>query len=217
VLTGSGGDDLLVGGQGNDTLTSIGVNLGYTQIDNTILPSKGYKLGIGWEGFGLLGGDERFDKYNLNANVYVPLYRDLKDRPWVLEFRGDAGITEDAPFYEAFFAGGFNSLRGFRFRGVSPRSGPDDDAIGGDYILTGTAQLGFPLYQETLRGVVFSDFGSVSENADLGVIRVSAGAGIRLTLDPLGGLPLAFDLAWPINERDEDDRQVFSFSLGILQ
>jgi len=113
--------------------------------------------------------------------------------------------------------GGPLTVRGFRFRGISPREGPSDDPIGGDYILTGSAAVGFPLYDETLRGVVFTDFGSVDADASLTTIRVAAGFGFRLALAPLGNVPLAFDFAWPINKRIEDEEQVFSFSLGILQ
>jgi outer membrane protein insertion porin family len=42
-------------------------------------------------------------------------------------------IAGGAPFFERFYAGGINSVRGFAFRGITPRDGPDDDRIGGDF------------------------------------------------------------------------------------
>lgn len=204
--------------EGNTTLTSIGGEIGYSRLDNPMIPSQGVKLGGGWESFGLLGGDPNFQRLSASFNGFLPLHRDLTDRPTVLEMRADSGfIYNDAPFFERFYAGGFGSVRGFRYRGISPRSGPSDDAVGGDFSFTGSAGLGFPLYGETLRGVVFSDFGTVESDLEFGTIRSSAGFGFRLNFEALGNVPIAFDLAWPLNRTDEDDTQVFSFSLGLLQ
>lgn len=204
--------------EGNTTLTSIGGEIGFSRLDNPMNPSQGLSLAGGWESFGLLGGDPNFQRLSASAGGYLPLYRDLTERATVLEMRVDSGlIYNDAPFFERFYAGGFGSLRGFRYRGVSPRSGPDDDAVGGNFSLTGSVGLGFPLYGETLRGVVFSDLGTVESDLEFGTIRSSAGFGFRLNFDALGNVPIAFDLAWPLNKADEDDTQVFSFSLGLLQ
>ncbi len=207
----------ILAGRGHTTLTSVSANVGYTRVDSFINTSSGFKVDAAWETFGVLGGPS-FQKITAGANAFVPLYRDMRDRPTVFELRADAGaIYNNAPFFERFYGGGFGSVRGFRFRGISPRSGPDDDAIGGDFSLTGSAAIGFPLYDETLRGVIFSDFGSVDDDPKLTTMRVSAGFGFRLTFQALGPVPIAFDFAWPLNSRDEDDEQVFSFSLGILQ
>jgi outer membrane protein insertion porin family len=75
--------------------------------------------------------------------------------------------------------------------------------------------VSFPLAGEQLRGVVFTDVGMVEENVELGTIRTSVGAGIRLTLPLLGQAPIALDFAVPLTKSDEDDTQFFSFSLGF--
>lgn len=203
--------------EGHTTLTSVQFRVGYTRLDHPLTPTSGITADAGWETFGVLGGPS-FQRINAGASAFVPLYRDERDRATVFELRGDTGaIYNDAPFFERFYAGGFGSVRGFRFRGISPRDGLDEDAVGGDFMITGSASLGFPIYDRTLRGVVFTDFGSVDDDYEFDTIRVSAGFGIRLTFDALGGIPFAFDLAWPLNDSEEDDLQVFSFSLGILQ
>ena len=207
----------ILAGRGHTTLTTAGVDVGYTAVDSIINTSSGFKLDAAWETYGVLGGPS-FQKVTAGANVFLPLYRDIRDRPTVFEIRADAGaIYNQAPFFERFYGGGFGSVRGFRYRGISPRSGPADDAVGGDFSLTGSAAVGFPLYDETLRGVIFTDFGSVDDDPKLTTMRVSAGFGFRLQFAALGPVPIAFDFAWPLNSRDEDDEQVFSFSLGILQ
>ena len=203
--------------QGHTTLTSVGGEIGYRRLDNPILPSLGFSTNAGWESYGVLGGPS-FQKLTASFDGFVPLYRDLTARPTVLELRVDAGyIYNDAPFFERFYAGGFGSLRGFAYRGVSPRQGPADDAVGGDFSLTGSLALGFPLVGNSIRGVVFNDFGTIESDLELGVIRDSVGFGFRFSFEPLGNVPIALDLAWPLNAAGEDDRQVFSFSLGVFQ
>ena len=98
---------------------------------------------------------------------------------------------------------------------VSPRSGPDDDRIGGDFSLTGSAEISFPIAGEELRGVVFTDLGTVEPDFEFGTIRSSVGAGIRLTLPFLGQTPIAIDFAVPVTKNRQDDTQFFSFSLGF--
>ena len=203
--------------EGNTTLTSVGGEIGYERIDNPILPSLGVRLSAGWESYGVFGGPS-FQKLTANASGVVPLYRDATDRPTVLEGRIDGGyIYNDAPFFERFYAGGLGSLRGFAFRGVSPRQGPDDDAVGGDFALTGSLGVGFPLSGESLRGVVFTDFGTVESDLEINTLRAAAGLGVRIALEPLGNVPIAIDFAFPYSEADEDREQIISFSLGLLQ
>jgi outer membrane protein assembly complex protein YaeT len=203
--------------EGNTTITSAQLRFAYTDVDTLINTTRGFQAETAWETYGVLGGPS-FQKVTAGATMFVPLYRDIRDRAVVFQLRGDAGaIYNDAPFFERFYAGGFTSVRGFRDRGISPRSGTADDAVGGDFMVHGTAALGFPLVDRTLRGVIFSDFGSVDDDPELTTIRVSAGFGFRVNIDALGNVPIALDFAWPLNRRDEDELQVFSFSLGLLQ
>ena len=202
---------------GHTTLTSVGAEIGYDLIDNPLLPSLGFQTNLGLEQYGVFGGPD-FQKLTAGFDGFVPLYRDLIDRPTVLELRVDSGyIFGDSPFFERLYAGGFGSVRGFAFRGISPRQGFAGDAVGGDFSLTGSLALGFPLYGDSIRGVIFNDFGTVESDLKFGTVRDSLGFGFRFQLEPLGNVPIALDLAWPLNADEPDDRQVFSFSLGVFQ
>lgn len=204
--------------EGNNTLTSVGVRATRDTTTRGLLPARGTTTTAGIEFAGALGGDFSFQKFTLSHDHYFTLHEDLLDRRVILAFHGDAGyITGDAPFFEKFYGGGIGSIRGFEFRGVSPRSGPDDDRVGGDFAITGTAEISFPIAGEELRGVVFTDVGTVEENFEIGTIRSSVGAGVRLTLPILGRTPIALDFAVPLTKDDEDDTQIFSFSLGFTQ
>jgi outer membrane protein assembly factor BamA len=108
-------------------------------------------------------------------------------------------------------------VRGFKFRGISPRSGPDEDPVGGNFSMSGGVELNFPIASEVLRGVVFADAGTVESDFRLGTIRTSVGVGIRLTLPIFGQLPLALDFGVPITKDSQDDTRFISFSLGFVQ
>jgi outer membrane protein insertion porin family len=89
--------------------------------------------------------------------------------------------------------------------------------VGGDFVATGSAEVSFPLAGDQLRGVVFSDVGTVEPDFQVGTIRSSIGAGVRITLPFLGQVPIALDFAYPITKNSQDDTQFFSFSLGFQQ
>jgi len=204
---------------GHSQLSSVGVQFRRDTTTRGLLPSKGTTTTIGLESYGLLGGDFQFEKATASFDYYQTLSEDLLDRKTILRFYGDLGYIfgGDNPFFERFYGGGIGSIRGFAFRGVSPRDGPEQDRVGGDFSATGSVEVSFPLATEILRGVVFTDFGTVEHDVQLGVVRSSIGAGVRLTLPFLGQVPIALDLAVPITKDHYDSTQFLSFSLGFSE
>jgi outer membrane protein assembly complex protein YaeT len=201
---------------GSHNLTSLALTLRRDTTTGGALPSKGNSLQGTWESVGALGGDYTFQKFTISADQYYTLYEDLVDRKTILSLHADAGyIAGSAPFFERFYGGGINSIRGFAFRGVTPRSGPDDDRVGGEFSITGSAEVSFPLVEELLRGVVFVDAGMVEKDFEFGTLRSSVGTGLRITLPVLGQVPIAIDFALPITQESKDDTQIISFSLGF--
>jgi outer membrane protein insertion porin family len=204
--------------RGHHVLTSVGFQVRRDTTNPGVFPYQGTVTTFGYELYGALGGEYNFHKLRLNWDGYQTVYQDLLDRRTVVRLSGFAGyINGRSTFLERFYEGGIGSVRGFRFRGVSPRSGRGDDPVGGDFAVTGTAELNFPIYQETLRGVVFTDIGDVESDVRLGTIRTSVGSGIRLVLPFLGQTPIAIDFAVPLNSNRRDDKQLISFSLGFSQ
>lgn len=201
--------------EGSHFLTALKGAIVRDTTDSRILPTEGYRISFGWEQVGALGGDHSFGKPAVSAAWYKTLQTDILDRKSVLALRADAAyIVGDAPVFERFYAGGFGSLRGFSFRGVSPRSGIYENAIGGDFIVLTGGEYSFPLYGKTFRGVTFIDMGTVEEDFEISSWRVSAGIGLRVQVDFFGPVPMVFDFGFPIAKDDDDDTQVFNFALG---
>lgn len=202
--------------EGHSTLTSAALQLRRDTTNRGALPYRGTNAVATWESYGALGGEFTFQKLTGSVDWYIPVYEDLLDRKTILSLRADTGwIWGTAPFFERFHAGGIGTVRGFRFRGISPRSGPADDPIGGDFSITGSAELSFPLAGDNLRMVLFSDVGTVEPDVEIGTIRTSVGFGFRMVLPIFGQAPLALDFALPLSKNSDDETEWFSFSLGF--
>jgi len=201
--------------EGSSWLTSLKGGLVHDTTDSRWMPSKGHRYRFAWEQAGAMGGDYDFSKMTNEFDQYFTVHRDRMDRKHIVQLGASMGnIFGDAPMFERFYGGGIGSVRGFAFRGISPRDGIRDDEIGGEFMLLANAQYSFPMFGKDVRGVAFLDTGTVEENFGISDWRVAAGLGTRIYIKYFGPIPLAFDFAWPVSKNGDDDTQVFSFSFG---
>ena len=166
-------------------------------------------------------GDFRFGRIRGSYKRHQTLHIDPIGRKHVLSWRISAGqIFGNAPVFEKFYGGGLGSIRGFQYRGISPRSSDigNDDPIGGDSIFLAGAEYVFPLAgvprQGQVDGVFFIDTGTVQNDFTFTSYRVSVGVGIRWTISALGPMPISLDFGFPLLRNDQDDTELVSFSLG---
>ncbi len=165
-------------------------------------------------------GEYDFSRGNVNYSRYF-LMRERADGGGrhTLASTWKFGVTgSQTPLFENYFAGGYSTLRGFSFRGASPKV--SDVQVGGEMMFLGSLEYVFPLTaDEMLRGVAFVDYGTVESDLKINSenFRVAPGLGLRVSVPALGPAPLAFDFAYPINHADTDDRQVFSFFMGFTR
>ncbi len=89
--------------------------------DSRALPSKGDRLRLSYEE---VTGSYTFGIAQAEYVFYNTLWTDALDRKNILATRVSVGqiIGDDAPVFEKFYGGGTGSIRGFKFRGVSPRA-----------------------------------------------------------------------------------------------
>ena len=203
---------------GNSTTSLIGHSISYDKLDSAISPKSGYIIQMGNSIAGL-GGSIGFIKNSVRSFKYFR----IADQ-WVLKFGGRAGyifgLGEDVAVLDRFFIGG-DSLRGFESRGVGPRDIQTDDALGGEWMYTGTMQLSFPIGLPDEFGVggrTFTDIGSsgklsptTSAVRDSGSLRMSAGFGLTWT-SPFG--PVGVDAAVPLIKEDFDITENIRFNFG---
>ena len=167
-----------------------------------------------------------------DAEYYKVSYRQLRYFPvrpyWTFLLDGTIGYgdgyadTDELPFFENYFAGGNNSVRGFKTNTLGPQildPFGDEDPFGGDTLLVGKAELFFPIpflseQSKSFRMSTFFDAGNVfgpDENVDIGDLRYSVGIS-AVWMSPFGALTISF--AQPFNDDPDDETEVFQFNVG---
>lgn len=125
--------------------------------------------------------------------------------------------TTDIPPYEKLFAGGINSVRGFRGSSLGPVD-EYDRPIGGNFRSTGQFEVFFPTLipeSKNTRFSLFLDAGQVFPDVasfDETEFRMAAGIGFQW-LTPVLGM-MEFALARPIESKPGDREEPFSFTFG---
>lgn len=200
---------------GDNFLASVRLGVDHDTRDSALNPGSGHLVELGYE---QAFGDYTFPKLTLEGRQHWTLAsRADGSGKQTLTARGEVGWTgDDTPIFERFYAGGFSSIRGFQFRGVSPTD--QGIEVGGDFTMLSSLEYQFPLTaDDTLGWVFFVDAGTVERQIEILDYRVSAGFGLRVQVPMLGPVPLAFDFAWPLAQKADDDKQVFSFFVGFFR
>jgi outer membrane protein insertion porin family len=204
--------------EGEALTALVGHTLTYDVRDTQFLPSDGYVVRLD-QSVADFGADTRFLKNELLVSYYYPFFPD-----WVINLAARGGyihgLGEDVRLFDRFFLGGA-TLRGFKFAGVGPRDTTTGDALGGNLLYTGSAELRFPLgLPEELRifGRTFVDAGTLYDSdasgpqvEDTDELRAAAGVGLSW-LSPLG--PISVDWAQPFLKNTEDETENFRVNFG---
>jgi outer membrane protein insertion porin family len=194
-----------------------GIRLSMTQDTRDIpfAPTQGYYLDLSFE---QVLGTFNYSRGTADMRRYFL----VTERPdgsgrHVLGFSGQASISgSQTPIYDRYFAGGYSTLRGFSFRGATPKV--DDVLVGGRLSLLGSVEYRLPVTaDDALQAVFFCDYGTVEEtiNIDYDNYRVALGAGLRIAIPALSAAPIALDFAIPIARADTDEIQNFAFFVGV--
>ena len=182
--------------------------------DSLIYPTSGTLQRLFGE-VGLPGGTLRYYKASYQYQQYFPLTRD-----YTLMWNGEAGYGgglsgKPLPFFKNFFAGGVNSVRGYRNSSLGPRD-QNGDPQGGDRKLLSNAEFLFPFpglgNDRSARLSAFVDAGLISDTKySFSDFRYSTGMAL-LWVSPLG--PLKISVAYPIAAKAQDKKQAFQFTFG---
>ena len=206
---------------GYHLLSRAGTFLSYDTRGGGQLPNKGQRTTLTAE---VVGGADR-DFYKLEA-VSDWYFKGLAPGH-VLELGAHLGVAAsfnsvDVPFYERYYLGGMNTLRGFHYRAISPREGDFTEPVGGDTYWFGTAEYSIPIFEQergiSLRFALFYDIGSVgispySLNADN--YSDNWGVGLRINL-PIA--PIRLDYGIPIHHDSYSGSSgKFQFGVGFTR
>jgi outer membrane protein insertion porin family len=227
------------------TTSSMRLSWQWDKRDNRIFPTSGFFLNASAEYAPPLLAPSQvfgskvnlFSRYALDARFYQPLFFGVVARAKVtLGVIRNWDAEHVVPISENFYAGGINSVRGYRMLSISPTervpSNPSDPmaplasiATGGNKQAILNLELEFPMVQSSgIKGVVFADAGNVLAAGvwkDPSVpysLYKSVGLGFRW-FSPMG--PLRFEWGFPLNRRKDpisgaylDQPVDFQFTIG---
>ncbi|MEI8121940.1 MAG: outer membrane protein assembly factor BamA [bacterium] len=191
--------------------------------DNFFVPTRGSKV---YAQATLMGGPLGFDTeiYNLEAggSLYLPLWwRHVLSLRTRVEVVDAYGSQDTVPLSERLFAGGAQTVRGFRYRWVGPKAVRADGSgevrpDGGQSLAMASAEYTIPIPGiPKFRFATFYDVGNVwYDPYDFDTSHYAAGAGVGLRLD-IPGFPMRFDYAWPVKKDDtRSQTENWSFWIG---
>jgi outer membrane protein insertion porin family len=206
-----------------DTNSAFKATLGWARdtLDDPLFPHSGTQHRVTVETT-LPGGELEYYRLGYTASAYVPLGKHLTYKLKAsLDYGAGFGETVGFPFYKNFYAGGSNSVRGYRSRSLGPTDigGPDPTLpIGGSKRVLGNTELLFPFPGMTdnkaMRLSVFVDAGmvyGVEQDVDLGELRYAAGLAFNW-FSPIG--PLSISYAFALNDQVGDKTESVQFTLG---
>ena len=213
-------------------------------LNRGLLPTRGHSQSIVLTTT-LPGSDLDFYKLEYRGQVFAPLTNTYTLRLHTdLGYADSFGSTDTLPFYENYYAGGFNSVRGFEDNSLGPRATPssgrnpgtlrDPDQepypFGGNVMITGGAEILFPTPfvkdPRSMRTSLFWDVGNVFDTDCSGAQKArnddscdidlgNLAASVGVGFTWITGMgPLSFSLGFPVKKPHDADTQVFQFSLG---
>jgi len=205
--------------EGKNTISSLGLTLTRDTTDSKFNPMQGHVLsGTAENAGGPLGGDKDFYKFTGIADFFYNY-----DRKLVLELKVVGGWAKEyddtvtVPIYERFFAGGANTVRGYKERSIGPRDANTGDPIGGEAMLVGNAELTYPVFKN-FKIAGFYDIGNVWHSTDKDIraedFKAGAGVGVRVKT-PIG--PVKVDLGYPLDKAHPDDKQKMRFHFSMTR
>jgi len=205
--------------QGDHLVVGPTVGITFDARDSFMRPTQG---GMVTATFEQDFGSFTYPLVNLTGSAFFTTFqRTDGSGKQVLAMKSTLGYAgADTPVYDRFFAGGYNSLRGFQFRGVGPQAGGYE--IGGDFMWLNSVEYQVPIQaNDHLWAVAFCDSGTVEQSVEIKNYRVSVGVGLRIIIPMLGPVPIALDFGVPVVAMNQgalrDHTQIFQFSLGMFR
>ena len=213
--------DVFQSAVGEQAISKLGLTLLRDNRDSLLFTRSGNRTSIDSE-FAGIGGDVNYFKVDFRTAQFIPTVDLWKQS---LSIIGRLGMIlplkddTEAPFYDRFFLGGPETLRGYDYRDIGPRSSDglnqlSDETAGGHTYGLFSAEYLFQV-SEGLGLVAFYDGGFVNANErDFSFDNYADNIGIGARFLMMGS-PLKLDYAFPLNKPDYlPNSPQFHFSFG---
>ena len=195
----------------------VGLQLLREARDKIVNTTRGSRIQLTTEiAGGVLGGTNNYYRLEARGSEFIPVFR---AQTQVLGLIARAGVVEnygkssDVAYYDRWFLGGPDDLRGFEYRDVGPRD-LNNEPIGGKTYGMFTAEYAMDVVKP-IRFAFFYDAGFLNSNAyDFNPARYNDDFGVGLRLF-VAGAPLSLDFGIPLTtDKLNKKGNQFNFSFG---
>jgi outer membrane protein insertion porin family len=202
---------------GQTAISKIGFTLLRDTRDKIVNTTSGNRMEIITElAGGPLAGDADYYRLEFRGSQFYPVFEFQEQ---VLALIGRAGVVDnfgdsrDVPFYDKYFLGGPQTLRGFEYREVGPKNS-FGEPLGGKTYAFFSAEYSFDIVKP-IRFALFYDAGFVNADAyDFSPAQFNDNFGFGLRLF-VAGAPLSLDFGIPLTtDRFNKKGSQFNFNFG---
>jgi len=202
---------------GQTAISKIGFTLLRDTRDKIVNTTSGNRMEIITElAGGPLAGDADYYRLEFRGSQFYPVFEFQEQ---VLALIGRAGVVDnfgdslDVPFYDKYFLGGPQTLRGFEYREVGPKNS-FGEPLGGKTYAFFSAEYSFDVVKP-IRFAIFYDAGFVNSDAyDFSPAQFNDNFGFGLRLF-VAGAPLSLDFGIPLTtDRFNKKGSQFNFNFG---
>jgi outer membrane protein insertion porin family len=186
-------------------------------VNSPFTPRSGSKQTVSFQLVGgPLGGSVSYYSPTVETIFYHPVTRRM-----AVGLRGQAAFvspfstTTEVPYYQRFFLGGENQIRGYDLRSVSPLDRQTNAATGGNKYVLFNAEYYFDVFGP-LRLLLFFDAGEAylkGQGIDLRTLSTSTGAEARFVM-PVLNVPFRLIYSWNPNRASFQPATAFKFAVG---
>jgi outer membrane protein insertion porin family len=202
---------------GQTRISKVGLAFERDTRDKIISTTRGNYASLGLElAGGPFGGNVDYYRVEYRGSQFFPVF-EFQDQ--VLALIGRTGVinnygsSKQVPFFDRYFLGGPDTLRGFEFRTVSPKDS-FGEPIGGKTYGFFSAEYSMDIVKP-MRFAIFYDAGFVNKGAydfNPGTYNDNFGVGLRLFV---AGAPLALDFGIPLTgDKHNKKGNQFNFNFG---
>jgi outer membrane protein insertion porin family len=202
---------------GQTAISKLGFTLLRDTRDKIINTTRGNRMEFITElAGGPIGGDADYYRLEFRGSQFYPVFEFQEQ---VLALIGRAGVVDnfgdsrDVPFYDKYFLGGPQTLRGFEYREVGPKNN-FGEPLGGKTYAFFSAEYSLDVVKP-IRFALFYDAGFVNADAydfSPADFNDNFGIGIRLFV---AGAPLSLDFGIPLtSDRFNKKGSQFNFNFG---
>ncbi len=197
------------------------VALGFQMVrdlrDKIVNTTRGNRIELDTElAGGPFGGSNDYYKVEFRGSEFLPVFSSQQQVLGLIARSGvveNYGRSKEVPFYDRFFLGGPDDLRGFEYRDVGPKD-TLNEPLGGKTYGMFTAEYSMDVVKP-VRFAIFYDWGFVNTAAyDFSPANYNDDFGVGLRLF-VAGAPLSLDFGIPLTtDKLNKKGNQFNFSFG---